>query len=130
MKRNLFWFVLIGCFGFVVDATALSLLVWEGFNVYIARTASFTFASAVTWALNRSLNFGTGRLRQGGGEYAKYMLVQVLAATGNMSIYALTIWRWPILRGWPIVPLAIGAVVGMMINYSLSRSWVFKLEIK
>lgn len=129
-RRQLLKFALIGGLGFVVDGGVLTLLsVVAGFNVYLARLNSFGLATLATWWLNRQHTFATGAADGVGAkasEYARYILVQVGGGLLNLSIFAWLIFIDPGLSLMPVVPLAIGALAGLIWNFLGARLWVYR----
>ena len=51
--------------------------------------------------------------------------VQVTGALINLSVYVLAIESFPQLARLPVIPLAIGAAVALLFNFSASRRLVF-----
>jgi len=117
-------FVLVGSVGFVVDATLLSALVHGlGWGVYAARTLSFTTAVTVTWFCNRRWVFQPTRdMRR---EYGAYVSTQLVGAGVNLGSYVLLVQLVPELAIMPVVPLAAGAMLALLFNYSAASRWVF-----
>ncbi|HEY0847586.1 MAG TPA: GtrA family protein [Noviherbaspirillum sp.] len=132
MKRlsgGLLAFGLVGAIGFAVDGGILTLLSQRfGVNIYLSRLFSFTTATLTTWILNRTLVFKVQQLdaEKKRREYGRYLLVQIGGALLNLGIFSAMINAAPALESLPVVPLAVGAVFGMLFNYSGSRYWVFK----
>ncbi len=119
-------FTLVGGIGFIVDAGILTLLVNAlGFGHYAGRTISFTVAVTVTWLANRNWVFHRDRSLGRSKEYARYVAVQVTGALINLSVYVLAIESFPLLARVPVIPLAIGAGVALLFNFSASRRLVF-----
>jgi putative flippase GtrA len=121
-------FTAIGAVGFCVDGGILTALVESGtMNPYSARLVSFPIAVLVTWALNRQFAFSSfaASTKARTAEYGRYFSVQAVGATANLLVYGLCLFLWPSLGTWPVVPLAIGAVVGLVINFAGSKLWVF-----
>ena len=114
----------VGIIGFIVDATILSALV-HGFSWphYWARALSFAAAVSVTWYLNRHWVFA--RTHDRAREYGAYLGVQTVGAAINLGTYALVIAVFPWLARAPVVPLAAGAVLALLFNYSAAGRWVF-----
>lgn len=125
-KADFLRFLLIGSFGFVVDVAVLIILSHWGVMLYFSRLISFGAASAITWILNRTINFHRDRSRPKGAEYVKYMLVQTIGAGINMAIFLCAIWQWPSLQGHLVVPLFLGAACAFTFNFMFSRKFVFK----
>jgi putative flippase GtrA len=114
----------VGAIGFGIDASILSTLVhFFGWPHYTARAMSFAAAVTVTWYLNRLWVFGaTGDIAR---EYRAYFTVQVAGATINLGTYAFVIAAVPGLAQLPVLPLAAGASLALLFNYSMARRWVF-----
>jgi putative flippase GtrA len=96
--------------------------VW-GWNHYTARAISFATAVTVTWYLNRHWVFAP--TRDGTREYGTYFGFQALGAVINLGTYALVIAVLPELARYPVLPLAAGAALALLFNYSAARRWVF-----
>jgi putative flippase GtrA len=58
-------------------------------------------------------------------EYGAYFAVQSVGAAINLGTYAATILVYPPLARVPVVPLAAGAALAMIFNYSAAARWVF-----
>ena len=124
--RRLPGFVLVGAIGFLVDAGILTaLMTGFGFCHYGARAISFTVAVTATWYMNRRWVFDRTGIRMSGREYTSYLLVQVIGAVINLSVFVAMIEFVPILAKTPVIPLALGAAVALMFNYSASSRFVF-----
>lgn len=117
-------FVAVGGLGFIVDAAILSALVhiyaWPHFS---ARALSFAAAVTVTWYCNRRWVFT--RTNDRAREYGAYFSVQAVGAVINLGTYALVIALFPPLARAPLIPLAVGAVLALVFNYSGASRWVF-----
>ena len=122
-------FAIVGGIGFVVDAGILTALVsWFGFNVYASRAVSFTAAVLATWALNRQWVFGDWKARHAravGAEYLRYVVVQTVGALTNLAVFVAVLAALPNLIRYPVIPLAIGAIAGLLVNFAGARLWVF-----
>ena len=77
----------------------------------------------VTWYLNRHWVFS--RTSDRTREYGAYFGVQVVGAAINLGTYALVIAMIPSLARLPVLPLAAGAVLALLFNYSAASRWVF-----
>lgn len=127
--RRILGFGIVGTIGFLVDGGVLTILShWYGVNVYLSRVPSFSFATIVTWMLNRVFVFNVDK---GGDhnkrhEYTRYFLVQVGGGLLNFGIYSLLLSAFPFLHSIPVIALAAGSIVGMLFNYSGARYWVFR----
>lgn len=119
-------FIVIGALGFCVDAGLLALLIAAGGGLYSGRLISFPAAVTVTWYLNRVWTFREAATERPAREYVTYLAVQLVATLGNLVVYV-ALLRWVLgERTEMAVPaLAVGAVVGLVINYLGARTIVF-----
>lgn len=120
-------FVVVGGIGFLTDAAVLSLLTsWAGWHPLRARLLSFLCAVTATWWLNRHYTFNEPRVAQHKSrEYSRYLIVQGFGAALNYAVFAVAIVSLPVLKRYPVLPLALGSVVAMFFNYFGMRWWVF-----
>jgi putative flippase GtrA len=117
-------FAVVGAVGFVVDATLLSLLVHiADWPHYAARAVSFAAAVTVTWYGNRHWVFT--RTDRAAFEYGAYFGVQLAGAVINLGTYAAIIAIFPPLAEIPVIPLAAGAALALLFNYTGASRWVF-----
>lgn len=117
-------FSTVGIIGFGIDASILSTLVHVfAWPHYTARALSFAAAVTGTWYLNRHWVFV--RTRNLAREYGAYFGVQAVGATINLGTYALAITLVPGLSRLPVLPLAAGASLALLFNYSAANRWVF-----
>ena len=124
--RRLPGFVLVGAIGFLIDASILTALMKSlGFGHYGARAISFTTAVTATWYMNRRWVFERNAVRKSSREYASYVSVQVIGALINLSVFAAVIEFVPGLENMPVIPLAVGATVALIFNFSASSRFVF-----
>jgi putative flippase GtrA len=124
--RRLPGFVIVGAIGFLVDAGILTALV-TGFGAghYVARAISFTVAVTATWYMNRRWVFDRVTAHKSSREYTSYLVVQVIGAVINLSIYVAVIELVPKLAETPVIPLALGAAVALLFNFGASSRFVF-----
>jgi putative flippase GtrA len=126
-------FGMVGAVGFVVDALLLTVLTIKlGLDVLPSRAVSFTCATLVTWWLNRTFTFS----RQAGREshtrkreYIFYLTVQMVGAALNFLVFLALIEWQPMLRQMPVIPLAGGALVALVFNFTMSCKFVFKNRV-
>lgn len=119
-------FVLVGAIGFLIDAGILTaLMTGADFGHYGARAISFSVAVTTTWYINRRWVFERGAIEMTGHEYTSYLLVQVIGAVINLSVFVAVIELIPGLADIPVIPLALGAAVALVFNFSASSRLVF-----
>jgi putative flippase GtrA len=78
--------------------------------------------------LNRGLIFNSKKkkLVQILYEFIKYLLAQSLGVIANLFVFFLLLRLMPGLKMNIIIPLALAAAIGLIINFSGSYFWVFK----
>lgn len=125
--RRLFRFLIVGGVGFAIDAGVLTAAL-HGFtsSVYVARAVSFTTAVVATWLLNRAFVFETDGRGSLAAEYGRYFVTQVAGALTNLGIFVALIEVVPRLANTPVIPLAVGAILGALVNFAGSSLWVFR----
>jgi len=130
--RKLIYFTFVGGVGFLVDASILTLLSqYYGLNIYLARLVSFSSATVATWVLNRKIVFRqeVDPHQPKSKEYVRYLFVQTSGAGVNLLIFTLLIMVTPSLESYPIIPLAVGAIFGLAINFTGVRYWVYSKKV-
>jgi len=115
----------VGALGFVVDGGILTILT-SGFGAspFWARVPSFTMAVVTTWLCHVFFTFR---------QMPKNPLANLVAYAGsslvgtfiNLGIYTLCLLAVPEWRATPVLPLALGAVAGLMFNYAAARLVLF-----
>lgn len=127
--RSLGWFATAGGIGFLVDTTILSLLMRAAdLGPLAARAASFPVAVTVTWYINRRFAFAGRGLARKHVEYGGYLVVQTLGAALNFSVFALCLKVWPFLANWPVIPLAAGAALAVIFNFTVSAATLYSAQ--
>ena len=121
--------MIVGSIGFAIDAgVLLALTECAAVNPFAARFISFPVATLGTWALNRGFVFSTSAATSGqrAREYGRYFGIQTLGAATNMLVYSTALLAVPSLMRAPVVALALGSAVGLLVNYTGSKRWVFR----
>lgn len=105
-------FIIVGGLAFVLDAGVLKALVWTGLSPLLARTVSLSAAVTFTWALNRTLTFGTGR-PPSLSEFTHYVVASAIGLAINYGVYTAAV----VLKAPLLVALALGTVAGSTFNF-------------
>ena len=125
-RQRMVRYTIVGIAGFGIDAGILSLIIYtSSAGPYIARGPSFLAAVTVTWALNRRTTFDSISHLIPKVEYRRYVWVQVIGAVTNLGVYATAIAVVPWFAVVPVIPLALGGGVALIMNFGLSRIYVF-----
>jgi putative flippase GtrA len=123
-------FSVVGGAGFFVNEAALALAkellgVGDHAGWFIAFVPAVTF----TWWGNRKLTFAdkvsdghVGML----AEWARFVATNSLGAAANFVVYALLIGYAPFPLNVPYIALAIGILIGLVFNFTLSKRLVFR----
>jgi len=94
---------------------------------YLGRLLSFALAVISTWLLNRVFTFETvEKSKPLHKELGQYFMAMIVGGSFNYGIYAALVYFVDLVAQWPIIGVAIGSIVGLAINYSLAKNWIFK----
>ena len=116
-------FVLVGGTGFLVDGGVLTWLLEQQWSLGSARLVSFALAVSWTYVLNRTITFKLRRAcaRVEQGTALGYFMVQCCGASANYGVFLVVLILQPELRAFAWLPLAIGSVFGLAVNYTGSK---------
>lgn len=123
-------FAAVGAAGFFVNEAALALvhgLLGTGPRLgwFIAFVPAVTF----TWWGNRKLTFAD---KASGGhlgmlaEWARFVATNSLGAVANFAVYVALLGYAPWPLNIPYLALAVGILVGLVFNFTLSKKLVFR----
>lgn len=132
MRQQFVKFGLVGFLGFLVDASVFWFAShWLPYPS--ARALSFWAAVTSNWWFNRIFTFKEadhyGKKHQ---QWGKFFLASVIGFIPNWGIFVWLIWMvepYATLANnsfFPYVAMVPGILAGMLINFSLSKWWVFK----
>lgn len=125
MKKNSTYFQFIkfsvvGTLGFGVDVSFFYIFS-QVFSLGLARTIAFLVAVIFTFLLNRSFTFlvekQTGFFR----EFIKYFFSMILGGLANLASSLYLLYQIKFFESYQFIPLAVGSVAGLLINFSLSK---------
>lgn len=118
-------FGLVGAVGFLFD-TATVYALRHPLGLYGAGAVAYVVAASVNWLLNRLWTFrglSSGRVYQ---QWARFLAANLGGFTLNRGTYAALVTFVPICIAQPVLALAAGTLVGMFLNFGLSRAIVFR----
>jgi putative flippase GtrA len=116
----------VGTLGFMVD-TATVYALRGSIGLYGAGMAAYLAGATTTWLFNRLWTFrGLGRGGAVHRQWAKFLVVNLAGFVLNRGTYALLVTFVPLCAEQPVFATAAGAIAGMFVNFSLSRSMVFR----
>jgi putative flippase GtrA len=118
-------FAMVGAAGLIVDtATVYGLRYTLG--LYGAGMVAYITAASSNWALNRIWTFRGRGDRPAHRQWAMFMVTNLVGFVLNRGTYAVLVTFLTAAADQPIIATAAGAVVGMFVNFSLSRRLVFR----
>jgi dolichol-phosphate mannosyltransferase len=119
-------FCLVGATGMLVDLVCYFLLLRGGFPVGLARGAAIFIAMNWNFALNRQVTFATAGQGQLWYRYVKFLWSCTFGGAVSWSVSVLTPALMPAFRGQLMLAALLGIAIGTLINFQLSRRWVFR----
>jgi len=124
--RQFFYFGVVGIVGLFVDVFILYLLN-PIFGPYISRVCSFIAAVFVTWLLNRTFTFkdrysNFSILK----EFFAYLSLMIVGGVANYACFVFLILYSKYVRDNMFIGVAAGSVVGMILNFTTSRFFLYK----
>ncbi len=116
-------FSVVGAVGFLVDVSALYLLIGLGLDLYSARLVSFVCAATFTWIGNRLFTFRESSVarRAPGREWLLYVAAMTLGGLINYGVYAALVTFMDVFRLQPWLAVAAGTAAGLSVNFLLAR---------
>ncbi len=128
LARQFMRFCLVGGVGFAVDAGLLWLLLQTtALGPYLARIVSFLTAATVTWRLHRSFTFpAAAKHVPGGRQWAVFVAINAGGAIVNYGVYALLVATTSLFSARPVLAVAVGSAVALIVNFVANRQWVFR----
>jgi putative flippase GtrA len=119
-------FCIVGTAGFCIDGGLLQAGIhFLGLGVLAARIPSFSAAVLSTWYMNRAFTF-RARHKSFRESFPAYLMANGAGLGVNFGVYGLAVLLSPALASLPLIPLALGSVAGLALNYAASRYWVFR----
>lgn len=125
--REFIAFCGVGTIGFIVDAGLIQLLAgaWK-WDPYLARILTYLCAATVTWSLNRSITFRHAKGADWRSQWSRYVVVNAVGAGINYLAFAATLLVSQTAHSYPALAVAVGSIVGLAFNFTLSKAVVFK----
>jgi putative flippase GtrA len=123
MKR-LFWFLLAGGGGFIIDAGLTHLLITAAHvSPFHARIPAILCAMGFTWLINRSRTFEPSR-HSLAVEGFRYWAVGITSALLNYAVYSALIYHLPMLQ--PIVAVVLSSASATLYSFFGYSRFVFR----
>ena len=126
--RTLVQFMMFGTVGFVglaIDTATVYALRYR-LGLYGAGLVSYLLAATGTWVLNRQWTFRGSGSGPAHHQWARFLAANAVGFVLNRGTYALLVTFVALCAAQPVFATSAGAVVGMFLNFSLSRAIVFR----
>ncbi|MGF1734601.1 GtrA family protein [Photobacterium satsumensis] len=136
-NRRFLKFAIVGGCGFLVDVAATYMLS-QFVIVEVARGIAFWIAASSNWWLNRQFTFEGVLQERPVKQWLKFLSASSIGFLPNWICY------WILLNSsveqatsllisvdiaiwWPYLAMIPGILLGMVVNFTLSERWVFRL---
>jgi putative flippase GtrA len=117
----------VGAVGMVIDTiTVYSLR--HSLGLYGAGAVAYLTAATGNWALNRIWTFRGANAGSAHAQWMRFLIANAFGFVLNRGTYALLVTFVTACADEPVYAIFAGSVAGMFLNFSLSRSMVFKTE--
>lgn len=126
MLVELLRFTTVGGLGFFVDAGSLRIALILGLGPWVGRLFSYLAAATFTYFLNRAWTFRDRAGAGGARQWARFLLFNFGGFLANYGVYAVLLTQFETVARWPEIGVGVGALAGLVVNFSLSRRFVFK----
>ena len=126
LNRDILRFGVVGTIGFLIDSLILSYLVSvQGWDPFLARAVSMSFAVFGTWLLHRYWTFAKGSARAPLPQTLIYGVAQLIGLTINYLVFSALILSGGVWAAHPVLAVAAGSLAAMTMSYVLARTIVF-----
>jgi putative flippase GtrA len=128
-RLSILRFAVIGALGMPVDWCVLQLMVHWGTGPYAGRVVSWFCAACFTWAGNRYFTFAATRARGVAGvakEWLRFLAANAVGGLVNVGLYSVLVRFAPPPLNDLTVALVLGVLLGLIFNFTLSKTIVFK----
>ena len=130
MRSRFLRFGLVGAVGFPIDEGTLALVHSVfGLDPYSGRVISIMTAMTFTWWGNRKLTFAehAAQGRRGAfGEWLRFVAANSVGAVANYTTYVGLLNFAPAPLNNPYLAVIAGVGVGLIFNFTLSKTLVFR----
>ncbi|MGE3770968.1 MAG: GtrA family protein [Bdellovibrionales bacterium] len=123
---QLFWFVVVGTIGFVVDTAVLYAGIGAGLGYYGGRVVSYVCAATTTWFLNRRWTFKSTN-QNTRSEWARFVVLNLGGFIVNYGTYVICLQIHHIFIAYPVLAVAAGSAAGLVVNFLINKFVVFKV---
>lgn len=128
LRQRFSRFLGAGAVGFVIDAGVFAFCIEVlRLGPFAARIIAFIIAAVATWLINRKLAFADrAAVSRKASEFGCYALASLSAGSVNLAAYIVLLNIFGTAHLLPYLALAGGVGVGLLINFVLYNSIVFR----
>jgi len=120
-------FGVVGTAGFLMDSAVLLGMLAIGAGPYAGRLVSYLAAASLTFALNRGWTFRSAARAPVAPQWGRFVLLNLLGFAVNYGTYVTVLAAIPLAAAHPVLGVAAGSIAGMVINFVVSRRFVFSV---
>ncbi|EKM99217.1 putative GtrA family protein [Acidocella sp. MX-AZ02] len=95
-------------------------------NLYVAGTVSFVVAASFNWFLNRIWTFRGIDHAPLHLQWAKFLIANSIGFVANRGVFFFLVASSGVVVAYPIIGVAAGSLAGLVFNYFLSKTFVFR----
>lgn len=119
-------FSIVGTIGYLVSVSALyGSTEVLGIGTYLAGALAYLVAASTTWALNRTFTFRDASRTKPSTQWTRFVVTNSVGGAANYGVFAcLVASKLPVLSE-PGIAVAAGSIVGLGLNFTISRRYVF-----
>ena len=125
LARELIQFGTVGVAGFLAN-TAIVYAIRGVFGLYIAGLLAWVFAATITWFLNRNWTYRDRSRAPLQQQWALFLFTNSIGFALYYLTYVSLITSSHLCAAQPIIAIFLGAIAGMLANFSLARRFVFQ----
>lgn len=121
-------FAVVGSFGFLWDTGTVYLL-RPFIGLTCALLAGFFVACSINWFVNRIWTYG--HISHGGhvlAQWMRFLSANSLGFVLNRGAALILSFSLPFCEKNPVIPVAVGAIIGLAANFNLSDRLVFRAD--
>jgi putative flippase GtrA len=120
-------FGVVGTAGFLMDSAVLLGMLAIGAGPYAGRLVSYLAAASLTFALNRGWTFRSAARAPVARQWGRFVVLNLLGFAVNYGTYVAALAAIPLAAAHPVLGVAAGSIAGMVINFVVSRRFVFSV---
>jgi putative flippase GtrA len=118
-------FGIVGCFGFCWD-TGTVYGTRAAVGVYAAGVLGFLVAASANWVVNRWWTFRDASRGAMHVQWLRFLAVNSAGFAVNRGLFFFLVANYAMVNRQPVLGIMAGSLAGLVINYFLSKTFVFR----